>query len=482
MLESKSMYVQELEIRNVKAIRGTHASFSYPGTGPSVARSNVNLLLGNNGTGKTTILASIALSVLAPIIKSSGFFARHMVTFGERDGFTQASLLLHKDDYSPGGNLSHITSKKTRLDLSVRGDITELIWDEDTSSSQKALQNLYEDDNPGYFLLGYGATRRVDRSEDASSREKSRSIRYQRVAGLFEDHYALVPIKAWFPKLNKRLKRVYSTLFDDLLPDELIFNGRDGTEFLFEHHGVPMPFEALSDGYRAYVGLVSDIFYHLSKVTKSDPRKVKGTILIDEIDLHLHPRWQLEVLDRLSSNLHNLQFIVTSHSAIVAGTVPNDALLVLNRSESGKITTARPEQSIYGLSADQILVSDHFGLETTRAPGPALELREISRKAMKGHQSGDLGASIEYLKKVAASNNRPFDMQPESIEPYEITAKVRQNRGRMYNSLVRFANRMDDQSTFSRILNLIITMAILVLVGALFWFGLNDLTGLFSTP
>lgn len=475
------MYVQELEIRNVKAIRETKVLFKSPQSGPSIALSNVNLLLGNNGTGKTTILSSIALSVLAPIIESSGFFARNMVTFGEDDGSTQTSLLLHKSDY-PSESNSPTDPQITRLDLSVRGDVTQLILDRDTSSSGSNLQRLYEDDNPGYFLLGYGATRRVDRSEDASSREKSRSVRYQRVAGLFEDHYALVPIKAWFPKLTKSLKRTYSELFDDLLPEELVFNGSSETDFLFEHHGIKMPFESLSDGYRAYVGLVSDILYHLSQVTKSNPRNIKGTILIDEIDLHLHPRWQLEVLDRLSSNLHNLQFIVTSHSAIVAGTVPNDALIVLNREENGKITTARPEQGIYGLSADQILVSDHFGLETTRAPGPALELREISRKAMKGQQSGDLSASVEYLRKVAASNDRPFDIQPESIEPYEITAKVRQNRGRTYNSLVRLANRMDDQSSLSKWSSLAILVTVIAIGSFLLWFGLNDLSGLLLLP
>jgi len=470
------MYINTVELRNIKSIQHTIVSFSHRNSSTnesnqkrkkqSAIRPNINLLLGNNGTGKTTILSGIALSILAPIIKNSGYFARHMVTFGQSEGFSKSSLQLHSSDSS---NSEEFEILNTRLDLHLRGAHTELIWNDQLSSNDGPLQALYDDKSPEFFLLGYGATRRVDRSEDASSREKSRSVRYQRVAGLFEDHYALVPIKSWYSKLRGKRREIIGNLFDDLLPEELVFINKPNTEFLFEHHGISMPFEALSDGYRAYVGLVSDMLYHLSRVTNKDPRDVKGIILIDEIDLHLHPRWQLEVLNRLSSNLPNIQFIVTSHSAIVAGTVPDEALVVLKREDDGEIITTRPMQSIYGLSADQILVSEHFGLETTRAKGPALELRKMSRAAMEGTKSGNLNASLEYLKLVAAKDNRPFDLQSESIANTQTSPKIRQKRGWFYNSLVRLANQVDDSTTLQKTRSIVAILIILFAYSSFAW-------------
>lgn len=469
--ERLSMYVHSLEIENLKAIRKTSISFSSILENIEHKNSNVTVLLGNNGTGKTTILSGIALSVLAPIIKSSGFFARHMVTFKESSGFVRASLICHQQDFTNQNNDVPKKDLEIRLDLKVRGRHTELNWNEAVASSKGILEALYEDNNPGFFLLGYGATRRVDRSEDASSREKSRSVRYQRVAGLFEDHYALVPIESWFSKLKGRRREQISELLDNLLPQELVFTGSRKTHFWFEHHGVEMPFEALSDGYRAYVGLVSDILYHLSEVTMKKLQDVKGTVLIDEIDLHLHPIWQREVIGRLSQNLSNLQFIVTTHSPIVAGSVPDNSLLVLHRQKEGQITATRPENSIFGLSADQILVSDYFGLETTRAEGPALELRKMSREAMEGQKSGDLDASIRYLQKVAAQENRPFDNLSEDARDDYLVPKTREGRGRLYKFIVRFANRVDDKSyngMFASVVSIIFVVFFLGLMVAAF--------------
>lgn len=453
------MYVSDVALENLKAVRQSTLRFSLPDPDADQSGTNMNLLLGNNGTGKTTILSAIALSVLAPIIKNSGYFARNLVTFGQETGAVSTTLTLNHVDAPDEKLPSKGLLVTPRLDLLVRRQFTELNWRSPSPNEGDLFEAIYDEQHPAFFLLGYGATRRVDRAEDSGSREKSRSVRYQRVAGLFEDHYALVPIQSWFLKLGggKRRSRIID-LFNDLLPDELRFTGDKDEEKLFRHYDVEMPFEALSDGYRAYVGLIGDILYHMNELEIPDIRDVHGTILIDEIDLHLHPKWQRDVLDRLSRNLPKIQFIITTHSPIVAGTMRNESLLVLQRNEEGQIGAMAQKSGIYGQSADQILTSDHFGLETTRAPGPALALRQQSKKAMQGLDGGNVEEALEYLRMINSDEHEVFDQVEERIVR---PVAIKQGRGIVYNGVVRAANWMDERG-LTTLLGLVSLFALLI--------------------
>src|SRR5947207_1914827 len=97
----------------------------------------------------------------------------------------------------------------------------------------------------------------------------------------------------------------------------------DGGEYLFERGGLKIPFPALSDGYRAYLGWIGDLLYHVCFTTPTGAKLVenRGIVMVDEIDLHLHPKWQMTVLPILARELPNLQFIVTSHSPLLVGSL-----------------------------------------------------------------------------------------------------------------------------------------------------------------
>ena len=121
--------------------------------------------------------------------------------------------------------------------------------------------------------------------------------------------------------------------------------------------------------------------------------------MVDEVDLHLHPAWQRDVIPRLSRAFPNLQFLFTTHSPIVAGSVPSKTFIVI-KSRGSQSHFTRLEQNVHGLNADQILISDYFGLDSTRAPGIRRKMAELNRRAMKG----DGKASLELLKLLAAGD------------------------------------------------------------------------------
>ena len=129
-----------------------------------------------------------------------------------------------------------------------------------------------------------------------------------------------------------------------------------------------VPLERLSDGYRGTLAWIGDLIRRLFDAypDSDNPLKESGVVLVDEIDLHLHPKWQRSVVEDVRKLFPNLQFIVTSHSPFVAQDMrPEDKIIVLERSGKdgkGPVVAREENGSLESWSADQIL-SDYFGLE-----------------------------------------------------------------------------------------------------------------------
>lgn len=115
--------------------------------------------------------------------------------------------------------------------------------------------------------------------------------------------------------------------------------------------------EQLSDGEKIYFALIGDLCRRLvlANPTMEDPLQGEGIVLIDEIDLHLHPNWQKDIAVRLTDVFPNVQFIVTTHSSLVFNNVPSDKIRVLT--DNG----VRQPQDTYGLPLS-IILKDEMGL------------------------------------------------------------------------------------------------------------------------
>lgn len=106
-----------------------------------------------------------------------------------------------------------------------------------------------------------------------------------------------------------------------------------------------LDFDQLSDGYRGMIALVADFARRLAitnQYTEADPLLGEGVLIIDEIDAHLHPRWQYRVIDDLRRTFPNVQLIVTTHSPEVVSTVNKDSVYILN-AEEGVLQEEHPE-------------------------------------------------------------------------------------------------------------------------------------------
>ena len=113
----------------------------------------------------------------------------------------------------------------------------------------------------------------------------------------------------------------------------------------------------LSDGERGLLALVLDITRRLSIANPSVDDPIKdgiALVMIDEIELHLHPDWQRSVISRLMKVFPNCQFIVTTHSPQVLGQVEPKNIRLLSKDESGEIVCTTPTQS-FGMDSNWIL-------------------------------------------------------------------------------------------------------------------------------
>lgn len=102
-----------------------------------------------------------------------------------------------------------------------------------------------------------------------------------------------------------------------------------------------MPFDQLSDGYKGAVSLIADIAYRMATLNPQLKDKVlsetHGVVLIDEVDLHLHPSWQKNIISDLTSIFPKVQFILTSHAASVISSVKKENLRILKDSKVYKM-------------------------------------------------------------------------------------------------------------------------------------------------
>lgn len=119
---------------------------------------------------------------------------------------------------------------------------------------------------------------------------------------------------------------------------------------LIDKDGKPIDFKQLSHGEKNLFTLIGDIAIRLSLLNPGleDPFQGEGIVLIDEIDLHLHPKWQRMIMGSLQTLFPNIQFIVTTHSPLIINDTQNANVLFI---DNGVVT---PLSKTFGMNIDEI--------------------------------------------------------------------------------------------------------------------------------
>jgi predicted ATP-binding protein involved in virulence len=154
-----------------------------------------------------------------------------------------------------------------------------------------------------------------------------------------------------------------------------------------EKNGQTLTVNQLSDGEKCLMALVMDITRRMAiaNPNRRDPLKGDGIILIDEIDLHLHPKWQRMVIQKLLEVFPECQFLISTHSPHVITHVQPDNIFLLSMTDTG-LESVQPSES-YGKTVERIL-EDLMGLETTRPDDVENEIQKIYEQIDQGNLDG----------------------------------------------------------------------------------------------
>ncbi len=335
----------------------------------------LSVFLGDNGSGKTSLLQgiSILLSGIFPFcdykpqIKSIPYTSQNIRTWLETIGGKEKRvyanlsgcvgiLAEHEED---GNDVSR--SKDTILSTAIKKELFENI-DISLESTKKEIAqryNLYVQSGKGVPVFAhYGPHRGAQQGE--RKRFSRRKVDYTNPFSAYIN--ALHPsldfdsFLDWFNEEEanelRRHRRTPSFISRELeavrkaLTEVFSFGERRFENPRFETNPKrfvmtaisndeaesELQFDQLSDGYRGMIALVADFARRLAianQYTDIDPLKGDGVLIIDEVDAHLHPKWQFRVLDDLRRTFPNVQLIVTTHSPEIVSTVDKESVFIL---------------------------------------------------------------------------------------------------------------------------------------------------------
>ena len=350
------MFLKSIHLNNVKCFSDIALSFEDE-NGDIRKRT---LLLAENGLGKSTLLKAIALvtggsDAIADLLGEPSDWIRY-----EAQRCEISAVLVEKEKEERKINL-RIEPEDTRADVIVRNK-ESLAWLDEALNQRKG----------DYFVLGFGASRHLNTVNTRRTKTSEfTNKRAQRVATLFNPNATTKPIDAWAMDLdyigNDTALETVRKVLSNLLP-EIKFHSIDKQRghLLFNTPDGIVPLHCLSDGYLAMAAWIGDLLFQVSEVSgdsQEKPLTAKGLLLIDEVDLHLHPKRQRQLLSLLDKWLPNFQLVATTHSPMASQQAGEGELHYLVR-ERRKIHLYPFSGAPNTLLLHQLVMSPAFGLDT----------------------------------------------------------------------------------------------------------------------
>jgi hypothetical protein len=324
------MYLTRFTLQNIRAIRNLDWQV------PLHRAPGWHVLLGDNGSGKSSVLRSLALGFVGP---EEAMALRQGWTRWRRLGGPSIIRLSITLDAKYDKAASAKTRTRPRLDFGLSlglfgGDRPVSIEFEGGGAPYKSISGA----GTGWFCASYGPFRRFTGGDEHYESLFSTAPRLARHLSVFDESVALTKGLRWLQQLQfkKFEKDPEGKLLDPLMefinqPGFLPHHARlvsiTSREVLFvDGNGHRVPVEELSDGYRSILSMTFELIRQLAATYDpkrvfhpKDPTKVAvpGVVLIDEVDAHLHPTWQRRVGLWFREHFPKLQFIVTTHSPLV---------------------------------------------------------------------------------------------------------------------------------------------------------------------
>ena len=340
------MEFRKVDIQNFKRFKTCHLNF----------QSGINIILGGNGVGKTSILEALSIS-LSDYLNGISYVPKkgieaHQIRF---DTHIQGDISQSKEYFA--------TTITSNILLEKEISIGEVSRRDNSSKSRTRYlgkgiasyaKRICNDKDSILPLIGYYSTKRLASPKKENYGVKSKNKLDDRVCayiGCLNDTLDLKALKSWCLDMEmeafhaeqpikeyEMFKNIVASFMSKMNNTEAlpnIYYSRKVKEMVYRENGEAIPINYMSAGYQSLLWMVMDMAFRLAQANPSvnDYRDVPGIVLIDEIDMHLHPAWQWRVLDALQEIFPKIQFIVATHSPIIISSAKNANLISLSGDE-----------------------------------------------------------------------------------------------------------------------------------------------------
>ncbi|MBV1830834.1 AAA family ATPase [Komagataeibacter sp. AV436] len=388
------MFLRNIRIKNIRSIRELDLPFGERSKG-----RKWTYLLGENGTGKSTVLRCLALALAGSDASTELVgIPDEWIRLGEQRAQIEVEFVTASGE--PRRSCLTFIRGMTVLEFAIKNkpDLEQL-----DAALARATRN--------YFVVGYGVTRRSQSSRYSFSEATSgfRSVRAGAVGTLFNPETTLISLEQWAMDIEYRHGKaglnVVRKSLNELLPD-VKFKGIDRQQrrLMFETRDGILPISALSDGYQTMAAWCGDLLWQITETFNDyrDPLCARGVILVDEIDIHLHPVWQRRLVSFLNKLLPNVQIIATTHSPLTVHQAGENELYVLRRQDNEGVVLQGYEGAPNRLLLPQLLESSLFGLNS-----------------LDSLQVQSLREELRELQGIGSSQRRPSAVKDKRIRKIE---------------------------------------------------------------
>ena len=357
------MYFERTEIQNFKGIEKMNLEFS----------SGVNLLIGNNGVGKTTVLEALALSIQTYFSRMNDIAKKSI----KKDDVHFTSNLV--GDASQHRVYSNPTVIKSEINLGGLEYSSEISREDETNATRTkytgkefaaAGRDLLNSQEAILPVICYFSTSRVVDTQKVSTNAVGKNKLNDRRCGYIDCLNATLDRKAltdWTFKMAmaeykkgtavaeyeafKKAVGIFMQKMNDLEEIPLVEYTRDFEDITYAEDGKTMLVNYLSAGYQSLLWMLMEVSFRIALLNPelSDYSQAEGIVLIDEIDMHLHPRWQWKILDALHSSFPKVQFIAATHSPIIISSFKDAKLLSIGENGVEELSGA------YAYSIDDVV-------------------------------------------------------------------------------------------------------------------------------
>ena len=421
------MYIKKVEIKNVRSISNYTMEFA-EGKEPGW-----HVLIGDNGSGKSTVIRAIALGLIGPDVSNGLYGYQDWNTWipWNSDNGTKVNLTLLRDatlDKPSNNNPLEFTSSVEIKKNNISGEAIP------TGKGVSQNAALYgKNAGSGWFCGSYGPFRRLSGGNEEFNFIVAKRTRLAAHLSAFREDFALSHVVRTLKdyeldsRSNKKAFELLQNLIEFINSSGLLHHGAKVEKIdskglnIQDGNGASITLDEMSDGYRSILSLTLDILLRLSEAFSpqlvfkkgSDTINIPGVILIDEIDAHLHPTWQIQIGQWFTRYFPKLQFIVTTHSPLICrGCVNNSGelngsiwrLRAPGSSDFGGLLNEDDrDRLIYGNILDAY-GTDVFGHDIEQSDEGVAEMKKYSELAKKEAFGANMTLKekqkLEHLKKI----------------------------------------------------------------------------------